>query len=499
MSRRGRTDVLVVVLLVAVAAAVRVPALAPSSLWLDDAWAALVVRAHGWHDLALVAVTAPGWTVGLAGWLGLTGLSSLAAQAPAFVAGVLGPGLCYLVGLRLRLSRWAAVLAAALLLSSPIHIIYSTRVKPYTIDAVLVLAVLWVAAPLLTDPDRARRWGALVAVAALGTVVSAPVAVAMAAAVAAGVVAGWRAGRGLRSALAAGGAYLVFGLVWWRLVLAPQVADGLRDYWAPQMLATRSVGAFAHSLGAALVRVAETLSWVPPWLTLTVGGLALLALAVRRPRQALLLAGPLLVAIVLAALGRVPLGGRRTDTYLLPALALLVAAGVEAARELLVGVPARRIAAGVVGVAAVAVGVGAAWHLPHYPAEDVRPLVAEAEAQRAPDEPIVVYPATRWAYALYTSTPVRLVPNPESANGFEVVLDHAGIRVLGPHRDDPEAFRSGLAGMVDDAGRVWFVASHWGSDLDVLEQQFRTLGFQAARREQRDGALLVVWARSVGR
>ncbi len=501
-TRPARVDWLVVLLVVGVAAALRAPALAPPSLWLDDAWAALVIRAHGWSDLRLVAVTAPGWTVGLAGWLGAVGLSSLAAQAPAFAAGVLGPGALYLVAVRGGRSRAAAAFAAAILLASPIHLITSTRVKPYTIDALLAIAIVAVAWPLLDDPARPRRWAVLAGVGIVATVVSAPAAVTMAAAVAAAGLAALRDRAGWRSAVTAGGGYLLVGLVWWRFVLAPAVTDGLRDYWAAQMLPTGGVSPFLRALGAALVRVAETLSWTPPWLTLTVGALALLLLAVRRPLQAVLFGGPLLVGIVLAALGRSPIGGMRTDTYLLPTLALLIAGGVDvlsAPASRRAGTAGRRAAATVMGLAALALAVGAIWHVPAYPEEDVRPLVTMAERGRAPGDAIVVYPSTRWAYALYTDAPVRLVPNPDSANGFEVIVDHRAVRVLGPHRADPEAYLSGLRGMTRGVDRVWFVASHWGGDLDVLEDQFRSLGFHVTREEQRPGARLLVWEREPGR
>ncbi len=462
----------------------------PSSLWLDDAWPALVHRADSLADTSLVAVTAPGFTFGLKAWLAVTGFSELHAQLPALFFGLATPPATYLLARLRGFSVAGAVVAGTLLVVSTTFGVYSTRVKQYTLDASLAVGVLAAAWVILDIGPTTRRWAVLLAAAVAATAVSgaaAPIVVGAFCATLASAAfhhrAGWKAG------LVSAGVYGLFGLAWWRLVLDPAITDALTDYWRGFYVSAVDFRSFGVSLGTALDRLAEGFSFVPPWLTLSALATALAILAYRRWVLAVLLAGPVLVAIVLATLRFAPLGTGRTDIYLYPGISLLAAAAAEGIHGRFPRTTNFMVLVGVVPLLALAPGVR------FYPGEDVRPLVEEVESRDTSD-PVVVYSATRWAYALYTSNTVSIIPSGSTANGFDVDFRSGQVVVLGPHRAEPERYEPELERVTEGRRAVWFLASHWRDDLETIEMQFAQLGFVDAQRFERRGALLVRWERN---
>ncbi len=163
--------------LVAAGLWLRASALAPSSLWLDDAWISLVHRADSVGQVVDMSLTAPGFGLTLATLFGLTGFSELTAQLPALTAGLVGPVAVLVVARRCGLAWSAAVLAAVLLLVAPEHVLHSTRVKAFTADTLFGVAALgcgwWLVA---RDSADRRVWAALVGVGVVGTAYSAAAA-----------------------------------------------------------------------------------------------------------------------------------------------------------------------------------------------------------------------------------------------------------------------------------------------------------------------------------
>jgi hypothetical protein len=124
----------------------------------------------------------------------------------------------------------------------------------------------------------------------------------------------------------------------------------------------------------------------------------------------------------------------------------------------------------------------------------VRPLIAEVEARLQPGDTVLVYSATRWAYALYTSAPVAFGKDPAHMPGFDLQIRSPAVRVLGPHRDDPERYAPEVAGAVAGAGRVWLVASHWRNDLPAVEAAVSATGRRLVDRVERPGAVMALWS-----
>jgi len=459
---------------VGLAAVLRAGPLGPSSLWLDDAWVALLSRADRAGDLWTMGFTFPGFAVLLRGWFAIVGFSETTAQVLPFAFGFAGPAALWFVCVRRGLSVGASLIAAGLLVASPVLVEYSTRVKSYTLDALLAVVLLGLGWWLVERPRSARRWAVAVVVTAAATVMSAAVAPYAAGIVVGGLVAG-----GVRQALVAGAAYGAFGLVWWAVALDRSVNSGLRAFWSDFYVDGPG------DVVDGLYRVLDGFAPLPVWVT----ALVLLAVGVelvtRRSPLLALVGMPLVVAVVLAALELAPLGGGRTDAFLFPALALAVGVGLEPL-----------VSRWWVGAVAVALLVVLAPSARPYPAEDVRPLIELAESQRRGDDAVLVYPATRWAYALYTSSNVEFGRDPDDAPGYRAPIAHSPghVHVLPPAgRREAVQYELVVQSVVEDHDRVWLIASHWRSDLADLRRALEAFGLTEVARSERPGAVLMLW------
>lgn len=489
----GPLDAVVALALLAVSVAVRVGALAPSSLWLDDAWVALVSRADGLGEVVMVGNTAPGFVAMQALVLGVVGFSELTAQLLPFLFGVAAAPALYLVARRCGLCAPAAVLGAALVATSPLHIVHSARVKPFTADALAAVAVLLAGWRVVERPVSARRWAGLGIVSVLAVVVSAATAATVAGAYLAGVLAvGLRRPRALRPAVWSTAGFGVFAVGWWALVVRHASTPGLRAYWANRYVeVSAGPGAAAGDVVTGLAEVVQGFVALPRAPAAAALAAAAVVVVARRPLLAPLVVAPVVVAVALAALQLAPLGGGRTDIHLYPSLALLVALALH-----VVGSRLPRPAAGTLVAVVAAALVLAVRPLPPYPDEDLRPLVAAVEQRARSGDAIAVYSASRWAYALYTSGPVELERDVTSANGFAVAIADERVEVLGPHRADPRAHAPALDRLAAGHDRIWLISSHTGADLPVIEQLLAERGFVATATEIRPGASLTLWSRT---
>jgi hypothetical protein len=494
-SRATRTDLVldlaVAALLGFLAWELRRAGLGASTLWLDDAWQALVARVHRPEDMRLVEAFSPGFAWLLRGWFSLAGFSEATAQALPLVFGVALPPAVYLLAARSGFSRPGAALAAMILAASPMHATFSSRVKQYSLEALLALGLVGLALKAARRSSSiAWQWATTLA-AILAPLISAATAVVAGCAVASLVVA-HRRGERLVHAVAGLVLYVLVAGAWWALVLRLRAPALLHGYWQNQMIDGASVLAWGSE---ALTRILEALSGLfvgdPPLWALFLA-VAAWRLAMRNPASALLLAGPLVVAVGLAALHLAPLGGGRTDIHLYVPLALLAASGLRPGPE------APRGLAIAAGVAAVALGVLAVVFSPgsrRYPAEDVRPLIELVEEIRADGDVVLVYPLTRYAYALYGSSTVRLEPSPDL---FAVHFDDPAIRVVPPSRRHPERYAESVGGLTEGASSVYFVASHMYPDALVIEDALESAGFYRVEDWGTEGAMASFWARLKG-
>lgn len=219
------------------AAMLRVSALSPPSLCRDDAWQALVVRADSWGDVTGMGQAAPGFSVLLKLWLSLTGFSSMAAQTLPFAAGVVAAPFAYLVARRIGLDSAGAAAAGIALAVSRRHTIFSTRVKPFTLDADVTLLRILLCLRVLDKPRAACRWMVLVGTGMLATVLSAstlPVVLGTALATTVAVV---RSGSASALAVASFCIQALFVGLWWTVWLRPETNNPwLRKFWASSFM-----------------------------------------------------------------------------------------------------------------------------------------------------------------------------------------------------------------------------------------------------------------------
>lgn len=498
-ARRGRArwwvlDAAVVAGVTVGAALLRIGPLGPSSLWLDDAWVALAHRADELGELRFVGSSAPGFVLLLRTWLAAVGFDEVTAQVLPLAAGVAAPGLAYVVARRFGCGRAAASTAAIVLVTSPMAVEHATRVKQYTVEVIVALVVLAVGGAVLADIRAPRRWGALVVVGALATAMSAFLALYVVAGVAAGLALARRRrdARGARLALLAGSTYAAVALGWYALVLGPAIPKSITGFWSGHFIVLdQGVGPAASSAADAARGVAGGLAPLPALVVGLALAMATVGVARARPELAVLLVTPVVAATVLAASARAPLGGGRTDIYLYPSLALLLAGGVEALRRSVVP----RWSSPIAALAACGALVVASGPAQPYPQEDVRPLVAVLEARAADGDAVLLYPATVWAYALYTDDEVDLEPDPVGAWGFSPRFGDVDTHPLPPGREDPGAYAPTVGRLGDRAARVWLLASHWGDDYGDLQAQLGRAGFERVEVVQEVGAELSRWER----
>lgn len=475
-------------------------ALAPGSLWIDDAWVALAAKAQGPSQLAATMITAHGFVVLLAGWMGLAGTQGLAPQFLPLVFGMLAPGLLFL-GLR-RAARWpmaAATLATVMVATSPLVVTFSGRVKQYTLDVVLAAALTSAALAIAAAPTRRRLWS--LTAASLGALaMSAATAGVGAAAMLVGVVAllveeaGGAAKVRVRHLGAVLGPSLAFagvGAAWGLGVLARTIPPGMYAFWEAEFLPVdEGVRATMSAIGNGFFGVADAMSPLAPGWLQALAAAGLLWAAWTRPPLAVMISVPALVTLTLSALQRAPWGGGRTESQLVVAFAVAVAALVlpRPRREQdRAGIPAtpvitalRRAHAGAGALLAVIVAGAVLTHVerPTYPQQDLQPLLVQMETRIADDEVVLVYAFSRYAYGLYTPAPVTFKPNPGNSIGYAITVDDPRVRLLPSHRGNPSLYLETVAGLVNGACGVWFASSHIRDDeRSIIGEAVAAAGF----------------------
>lgn len=153
-------DVMALALLAGVAYVARRGSLPDDGLWFDDSWVAAGAMLGHPSELLTVGSGHPGFTAILMGVDRLGGGDLTHLGVPSLVFGVLAPAALYL-GLRsFGYARAISAIVGAVLVIAPIHILYSGRVKGYTLDTLTVLLIA------VVIPCLARRtWSWLVGTA----------------------------------------------------------------------------------------------------------------------------------------------------------------------------------------------------------------------------------------------------------------------------------------------------------------------------------------------
>jgi len=473
---RWRTlDSAIVVLLTVASGLLRVGDLAPSSLWLDDAWVAVVHRVS-YFDAVDTGVTAPGFAFSLKVWFDLVGFSELGSQLPAYVAGSVAAAAAFVV-LRGRVHVAIAVGAGIAVAFAPIHIEQSVHVKQYTIEVLLAFLIVSCGLRALDEPEKAARLRDLAVVSTVAILFSfVLLSVVASALIVVAVVAARKDGRAAVRPLAWLMLPVVSSGVLYVSLIRFRLHDGLRAFWAPHYIDTGSgIRVGLESTLGRLHEVLEGFSSLPPEATSIVVVVALGALLARRVSYFCITVLPILFAIILAALERAPLGGGRTDLYLFAPLLIGAALGtgvlLDLASERRPLAAPRRRAASVFGVA-VLVGVTAAQWLSldvrPYPNEDLRPLIEILEENRQPGDVVLLYYISQYGYGLYADGSFEVSP---TQSPYRLDFDDSRLIVQQNHRVDPTLYLQYAEAADDLGGRLWLIGSHLAFDWEEIVRQ----------------------------
>jgi hypothetical protein len=413
----------------------RAGGLSNGALFRDDAWVALTHRvgiSTAWHMVG----TAPGFVMFERYWTALTAPSTLWAQLPIFVFSLVSIPLIAATARWFGLKRWTALLCAVLIAVSKIDVQYATHLKPYASDVLCALGVLIAA-------EWWRRghspWpfagAALVAVGLSFTV--APLVLG-----ASGVVVyeAYRHKR-VRSLLVPGTvSFVALSLLY--LSVRSGISPRLRQSWAPNFVQYGSLHAVTHSVwNVTSGLVAGFSDTTPHW---HVVGLSKLIIAFvvmsaiwgavrNRGRLSAPWTAALFAAVVLAAAHVEPLGTGRTDAYLYPALALLVASGSEGA---LLWLQQRHVVLARIGVGALCVFsiftlADRTVHLAKYPGGSFVPVQQAASTELANAGGSVLIEGTaRWPWTYYEARHVRLIFSNRYNTGFAPLSDNKRVVVM---------------------------------------------------------------------
>jgi hypothetical protein len=412
----------------------RLRGLTNGSLYRDDAWVALTSRVP-WHDAWRMFGTAPGFTLFERVWVGLASPSTWVEQTPTLIASVLAIPIVAAVAWWWGLRRWSVVVVAALVAIGRINVDYATHLKPYATDVIAGVLVLWAA-------ERWRRGSSawpFGAVALISLAVSFSVAPVVAGCAIVMAIEGFRQRR-FGSLWAPGLLVAVpIAALYWRVHqgISPQ----LKISWAANFVNFHSLRSIVHSVhtivgGLVWGFIDTTPHWHIPGLSkvIVVGVVLGCVIGAFSFRRALLPTAAVVAAAFAAAIHVEPLGTGRTDAYLYPALALLLACGIERVVDLARGLwhPAGHTVAVAVAVLLAFLALDVAAHRPTYPGGSITPVATAAKAELASGGGVIIEGTARWPWTYYESAidPVHYIFSPLYNTGFAPVSNDADVYIM---------------------------------------------------------------------
>ena len=429
---------IVLSVLVAVAVSLTRSRVGTHDIWSDDAWVALSRRASLSQAIHMGA-SAPGFTILIRWWMGFFPDSIGWAQTFALVPLLFGPFVIFAAARIAGASRAAATVVACLCALSPMLLVESARLKQYTWEYALSALLVTIAAGARRDGPT-LRW----TIFAACTVVVA-VAFSFALLIPSGLVFAVFAVAMLHetrtpehhfefrpiavqaAVLACAGAFVIV----WKQALLLDPPRSLLDHWQNEFLG--SSGSFGHTARQAVVMARGF------WGAFLYRGTTILLLipvvgvvwyAWRRWRTAWWLLLAPLVAVVLSATQRYPLGSidkDRVDSWLIPWIAVVVALtltdveNLASVQRFLLRLP-RVVAITAITVLALVLAVAVSRSAKGY--VPTRARVAVAALARDADRGDVTYVAANdWPVDLLLPGTITIVTDHDSETDFSVVLD----------------------------------------------------------------------------
>lgn len=470
----------------------------PGSLWLDDAWVAVLSRAPDLGAMLANGSTSPPIFNALVA-LSIAAVPDLeiAAQLVPFAGGLLAIAATSWAALLLTRSAVCAVFAAAVYACDPFAIEFAARVKQYSTDA-LVSVLLLATFHLLLERYSPRRLWTFAALASIGLFLS-TLSVFVAGVLVPTALATLYLRRDREpvpiASLAAAGTMTTAAALFLYLGFLRGIDSAVTtEYWRDSYLPTESAGAlFAGVANVVALWLDRLLHGFPEGVLpgVVAIGLVLLALGALhlwlagfRAHLVAAIGIPLLVFAASAA-QRLPLGSGRVELFLMPLLACGLACGVALALRL----PNERLRTGALALAIVFAAIQLpSARLALYPAQHVAPLVDVLNEELKPGDRLVTNLHGSFALSLYGPWPIELVRDdrlmtqfhPEPIlEGFSVAEDTdlgpierlrpSRVFVFGSHypANYPPQMIEGLAGL---GYQVSWISEEPGCFLLLLER-----------------------------
>src|SRR5262245_37171527 len=485
-------DVVVPIVLGVVAWFTRWGSLPSAGLWFGDSWVAAEPRLGNPGNLLTVGSGHPGFTAILMAVDRLGGGELAYLGVPSLVFGALAPPALYLALRSFGYERGISAVLGAALVVTPVPILYSGRVKGYTLDTLAVLLIA-VAVPYLAA--RTWRWPTAAAwtVAAVG--VGALSGYTLLATAAAGVILALHPSGDRRVRIAAVSAQAVAQVAYYvvaqsktdlagvEAVIGTQY-DGHIDFsWNPLT--------FGRELLAHLSRLAEVFPLSPGdnrwWLALlaVLSMVGLVVASVKGRRSETLAARYLLLLAVLAAaaslVDRFPFGpsnessqdplfsvGGRYTLWMVPALAFgLAALAHRAYRAAARREPMRLVLDAVLVLGAIAIVVAGYERAPEAPFPGSESATRFVDSSLGSDDVAIVTGSGTFSFAISTTTPVCVRATPDHQVGFAPTFLDRRVKNVGGWAAAPGS-PADIRSWTADANRVLVMTSGpLGSYRDV--------------------------------
>jgi hypothetical protein len=312
------------------------------------------------------------------------------------------------------LPRLETLVAVGLAAGSTSLVRYASELKPYGLDSLVTLLLVGAALRVRNAPDRRSAWGALAAMALIGTFLSTP-AVFVLAGIAVGLglelVRERRLGRAVALGAIAAAGVAVAGATYWTWYRTAAGNAYMRDFWQAALLQPGTPGLATRFRAGMREAIEPAAEWMP-----ALGlGWVLLALVVigaihLRRRQGLapvlMLTLPIGFAFLASAAGFYPVT-LRLMLFAAPLVVCLAAVGVVRAAVWLHGrVPTVRTGVLAVAMLIPSTEISLRTLLVHPRDEEMRELVGGLIA-RGGREPVYVFHRCIPAWSFYTTDWVR--------------------------------------------------------------------------------------------
>ena len=443
-------DLAIAAALAVVAFLLRRHGLPTDGLWLDDTFQSAALAASP-SDIFAVSAEHPGFTTFLIGWRALGGGSDAALTYPAMAAGVFGPALLYLALRYCGYERSIGVLLGAALTVSATDVAYSGRVKTYTIDILIVLALALII-PRLTQIRW--RWSTSLAWIVVGAVLAFWSGFGLLAVAVAGVIIVLHSTSDFRLRVVAVAVQEAICLVLLAAENHAHEVGVIRDRFRANWDAFIDFNNPIHFAGDSFVhfrRVGEYFVGASHWLAglcivLAVVGLWIAAWRGRQAVRARYLLLLLLAVFIAGVAGKFPFGpsqgslynsGGRVSLWLIPVVAIGLAAALQGLRGILPErLPRLFDAAAYVAAAAILV-VAFSRDAVEYPFPGGHSATQFVQSRLGEGDAVLLGYGSSWSYATESGLHSGIQRVPDSYIGFVPTFEDPRVHLL-PTSIDPQ-------------------------------------------------------------